>query len=212
MTYSNAIVVLHVKCKYTSQQYRLVQRCYIQNERAAGSAPEPPMALEHTDAQAIAAGDSRLSEAYRPASAALSLRSYGRPAGSRSSQLAARPATALAISPSRMVKKSSSNKAASASPAAISARKASAVITRRSGVPSLDLKDLQQENHTKAASKATQMLSPCSPGAGACQALQESPTRYVEELLLSSIGVPVFRCVPGMLVMQVSKQSRSLSR
>ena len=194
---------------YTSHQYRFIQCCYIQNERAAGGAPEPPITLEHIDAQAIEAGGSRLSATYRPASAALSLRSYGCPAGSRNPQPATRPATALAISPSRLEKKSSPNKAASASPAASSARKASAVITRRPGIPSLDLKDIQQENQGKSASKAAQMLSPSSPGAGARQALQESPTKYVERFLMSGIDASVFCCVPGMLVMQVSKQSSS---
>lgn len=104
---------------------------------------------------------------------------------------------------------SSPNKAASASPAASPARKASAVITRRPGIPSLDLKDIQQENQGKSASKAAQMLSPSSPGAGARQALQESPTKYVERFLMSGIDASVFCCVPGMLVMQVSKQSSS---
>ena len=168
----------------------------LQTERAAGSTPETTAALEHADAQTASISSPRQSAAYRPASAALSLRSYGRPTGSRSSQTAARPATALAISPSRLEQKCSPNKAANAS---LSARKASAVITRQPGIPSLDLKDIQQENQGKSASKATQMLSPSIPNAGARQALQESPTRYVKGYLLSRIEALAFCCVQGTL-------------
>lgn len=168
----------------------------VQNERAAGSAPETPTVLEHTHAQVTPASTSRLSEAYRPASAALSLRSFGRPAGPRGPHTAARPATALAASPSRLDKKTSPNKAASAGPAASAARRASAVITRQPVVPALDMRDLlQQENQGKPESKAAQMLSPSSPGSGTRQALQESPTRYayIEAAVLAHTGPAFFK-------------------
>ncbi|KAL3130872.1 hypothetical protein ABBQ38_000201 [Trebouxia sp. C0009 RCD-2024] len=155
-----------------------------QNERAAA---ETPTTLEHAHVQAASAGSPRLSQAYRPASAALSLRSFGRPAGARSPHPAARPATALAASPSRLDKKTSPNKAASAGPAATAARRASAVITRQPVVPALDMKGLlQQENQAKSDSQAAQMLSPSSPGSGARPALQESPTRSPNRAAVSA--------------------------
>lgn len=118
----------------------------------------------------------------RPASAALSLRSFGRPATSRLLSAKTRPATKsprkIKANPGQSI---SPTKSASAAPDTDAARKASAVITKpwsaTSGGTHAEVP--QQENERmQSAAKPSSQVDASRTSAEPRQALQESPSTY----------------------------------
>ena len=150
---------------------------YLQDQRAAGSdRGVTPHEQSHISGSIAAA--KQASEGYRPASAALSLRSFGRWGGPRSPSATARPVTALSTWPSQLEvpKKLSPKKAASAGPTISPVRKASAAITSgRQLVASQH--GMQQENQVHSLDSKGPQRPQEGNDSGVRPALQESPTR-----------------------------------
>jgi len=155
---------------------------YLQDQRAAG--PDrgvTPHEQSHISGSIAAA--KQASEGYRPASAALSLRSFGRWGGPRSPSATARPVTALPKSPSQLEvpKKLSPKKAASAGPTLSPVRKASAAITLGRQFVASQQHGMQQENQALSLDSKGPQRSPEGIESGVRPALQESPTRSAAE-------------------------------
>ena len=151
---------------------------YLQDQRAAG--PDrgvTPHEQSHISGSIAAA--KQASEGYRPASAALSLRSFGRWGGPRSPSATARPVTALPKSPSQLEvpKKLSPKKAASAGPTISPVRKASAAITSGRQLVASQQHGMQQENQVHGLDSKGPQRPQEGNDSGVRPALQESPTR-----------------------------------
>ena len=153
---------------------------YVQDQRAAESdRGVTPHEQSHISGSIAAA--KQAAEGYRPASAALSLRSFGRWGGPRSPT--ARPVTALPKSPPQLEvpKKLSPKKAASAGPTISPVRKASAAITSGRQLVASQQHGMQQENQVHSLDSKGLQRPPEGIESGVRPALQESPTRSAAE-------------------------------
>ena len=168
---------------------------HFQSQRVAGTDRVfTPSKDKHISGSTAAAKHAR--EGYRPVSAALSLRSFGRSAGPRSPSTTARPVTALPKSPSlpENAKKVSPKKAASAGPAI---RKASAAITRgwQLAIPEVDeVHETQQENQIHGPDGTEPVGSTGRNESDVRLALQESPTRSPAGLCVLAAS-NIFACL-----------------
>lgn len=154
----------------------------LQDQRAAG--PDrgvTPHEQSHISGSIAAA--KQASEGYRPASAALSLRSFGRWGGPRSPSATARPVTALPKSPLQLEApiKLSPKKAARAGPTLSPVRKASAAITSGRQLAASQQHGMQQENQAHSFDSKGPQRPPEGIESGVRPALQESPTRSAAE-------------------------------
>jgi len=151
---------------------------YLQAQRAAGAdRGVTPREQSHISGSVAAA--KQASEGYRPTSAALSLRSFGRWGGPRSPSATARPVTALSTWPSQLEvpKKLSPKKAASAGPTISPVRKASAAITSGRQLVASQQHGMQQENQVHGLDSKGPQRPQEGNDSGVRPALQESPTR-----------------------------------
>ena len=162
---------------------------YLQDQRAAGSdRGATPREQSHVSGSTAAA--KQASEGYRPTSAALSLRCFGRLGGPRSPSATARPVTALPKSPSQLEvhKKLSPKKAASAGPTISPVRKASAAITSGRQLAASQQHGMQQENQVDSFDCKGPQRPPEGTASDVRPALQESPTRSAAESCLVCIS------------------------